>query len=487
MNRMKLYDLIGVLPEKTTIGNTEAEIADLEINSKLVREDSLFICLKGTAFDSHSCLSDLEAYGCAAIVCERKLETKIPQIIVPDSRAAMSLLAAQFYGNPAKKLKLIAVSGTNGKTTTCHILRNILAFAGKKAGVIGTLGVFYGEVFFEPELTTPDPIRLQKIFRDMADAGVEYVVMEASAHAIYLKKLEGLYFEIGIFTNLTQDHLDFFSDMERYKAAKLRFFHHDFCRYLLVNSDDPAGVEIMNGEKDVLTYGIENPADVFAIDVESTSGGNCFVMNLFDRIFEIKSELYGSFNVYNCLAAAAAAALLGIPTEAISEGIFKIRSVEGRMEPVAETRGAKIFVDYAHTPDGLEKALIALKKSCKGRLICVFGCGGNRDKGKREIMGAVAGRCADFTVITSDNPRFEEPMEIIYAVEKGLLTQSDRYVIVQNRREGIRYALDYAKKGDVILVAGKGAEKYQEILGIKHDYNDKDTIMELCAADGDRT
>ena len=312
---MKLYDLIGVLPEKTTIGNTEAEIADLEINSKLVREDSLFICLKGTAFDSHSCLSDLEAYGCAAIVCERKLETKIPQIIVPDSRAAMSLLAAQFYGNPAKKLKLIAVSGTNGKTTTCHILRNILAFAGKKAGVIGTLGVF---------------------------AGVEYVVMEASAHAIYLKKLEGLYFEIGIFTNLTQDHLDFFSDMERYKAAKLRFFHHDFCRYLLVNSDDPAGVEIMNGEKDVLTYGIENPADVFAIDVESTSGGNCFVMNLFDRIFEIKSELYGSFNVYNCLAAAAAAALLGIPTEAISEGISKIRSVEGRMEPVAARSWARL-------------------------------------------------------------------------------------------------------------------------------------------------
>lgn len=481
---MNLNRLIACLPKKKTVGELNVEIADLEINSKLVREDSLFICMKGTAFDSHECVAELENYGCAAIVCERELATKIPQIIVEDSRAAMSLLAAEFYGRPADRLKLIGVSGTNGKTTTCHILKKILDYAGKKTGVIGTLGVFYGNTFYEPELTTPDPIRLQKIFREMADAGVEYVVMEVSAHAVYLRKLEGLHYEIGIFTNLTQDHLDFFQDMEHYKAAKLKFFRHDVCRYLLVNSDDTTGVEIMNTVPDVLSYGIENPADIFAIDVESTDTGNRFVMNLFDRIYDIKSELYGVFNVYNCLAAAAAVALLGIPVEAISEGIARVRSVEGRMEPVSSVNGAKVFIDYAHTPDGLEKALSALKKVCRGKLICVFGCGGNRDKTKRALMGTIAGKLADFTVITSDNPRFEEPMDIIYAVEKGLLTQSDRYVVVQNRKEGIRYALNYAGKNDIVLVAGKGAEKYQEILGIKYDYNDKDTIMELCLADG---
>lgn len=481
---MNLERLIKCLPKKKIIGKTNVEIADLEINSKLVREDSLFICLNGTTFDSHDCVAELENYGCAAVVCERELATKIPQIVVEDARAAMSLLAAEFFGRPAERLKLIGVSGTNGKTTTCHILKKILDYAGKKTGVIGTLGVFYDDVFYEPELTTPDPIRLHRIFREMADAGVEYVVMEVSAHAIYLKKLEGLRYEIGIFTNLTQDHLDFFKDMEHYKAAKLKFFQHDACRYLLVNSDDPVGVEIMNTVPNVLSYGIENPADIFAIDVESTETGNRFVMNLFDRIYDIKSELYGFFNVYNCLAAAAAVALLGVPVEVIPDGISRVRAVDGRMECVAAVGGAKVFVDYAHTPDGLEKALFALKKVCQGKLICVFGCGGNRDKTKRSLMGAIAGKLADFTVITSDNPRFEEPMDIIYAVEKGLLTQSDRYVVVQNRKDGIRYALNCAEKDDIVLVAGKGAEKYQEILGIKHDYNDKDTIMELCFTDG---
>ena len=312
----------------------------------------------------------------------------------------------------------------------------------------------------------------------MADAGVKCVIMEVSAHALYLNKTEGINFEVGVFTNLTQDHLDFFENMEKYKKAKLKLFEDNRCKFIVSNSDDETGHEIIKNSKNAVSYGINNPADVFAVNIKESDMGTEYFINLFDRVYEIKTPLIGKFIVYNSLAAATASALLGVKTDAAKNGLSDMKTVSGRMEKVYGEK-FDVFIDYAHTPDGLKKSLESLKPLCKNRLICVFGCGGNRDVSKRRLMGRISGELADFTVITSDNPRYEEPMKIIGEIETGMLEVSKKYVIVQNRVEGIRYALEYAKDGDSVLIAGKGSEKYQEILGTKHMYNDKDTVREI--------
>ena len=475
---MKLLDVIKGIGVKKVKGGTEKEITELVIDSNSVTPGSLYICLKGKDFDGHDFIGRAEKYGASAIMCDRETDTPLTQVIVEDTRAAMSLAAANFYGNPGNKLKLIAVTGTNGKTTTTHFITSILAGAGIKCGLIGTLGTYYADKYIEPSLTTPDPVILHKTLADMYESGVDTVVMEVSAHAAYHKKAYGLKFESAVFTNLTQDHLDFFGSMEEYKRAKFGFFRDNACKYIVTNSDDVAGAELAAQYKNAITYGIENPADVFAIKVAERKDGTTFVMNLFDRIFDVKLHLIGRFNVYNALAAATAAALFGVSTEKAAEGLSALKGVNGRLECVY-TEKFSVYVDYAHTPDGLEKSLSALKKVCRGRLISVFGCGGNRDEKKRRVMGEVSGRLADFTVITTDNPRFEDAMDIIWEIEKGVLMHSSAYVIVQDRAEAVKYAVNSAGEGDVVLIAGKGAEKYQEVFGIKRPYNDKDTVEEI--------
>ena len=476
--KMKLSTLIENLPRKKVIGKTNVEIENLQIDSNSVTHGSLFICLCGRDFDGHSFVRQVENYGAVAIVTEKQLDTSLTQVIVENCRATMGIIAAEFYSHPEKKMKIIGVTGTNGKTTTTHIIKSICDNAGLPCGLIGTLGTFYRGKFIEPSLTTPDPFVLYKTFYEMQKSGVEVVVMEVSAHALYLDKVSNLNFDVGVFTNLSQDHLDFFGDMDSYKRAKLKMFEGGKCKYIVVNSDDETGIEIMKKCKNVITYGINNPSDVFAIQLKNTKLGTEFVCNLFDCIFDVNLKLMGIFNVYNALAAATAAALIGVDTEKIIEGVEKTTGVSGRLELIYNDKFA-VYLDYAHTPDGLKKALCALKESCGKRLICVFGCGGNRDKGKREIMGRISGEYADFTVITSDNPRYEEPMDIISNIEKGMLEVSKNYVVVQDRREGTKYALEMAKEGDILLIAGKGSEKYQEILGIKQVYNDKDTVMDI--------
>ncbi len=475
---MKLEKIIANTEVLEIVGNKDIEVKDLSTDSNSVTAGSLFICLNGKDYDGHSFISQVERYGAVAVICEKRLETSLTQIIVRNSRKAMSIAAANFFGNPDRKMKLIGVTGTNGKTTTTHLITSILMRAGVKCGLIGTLGTFYADTYLEPSLTTPDPIVLHKTLADMYEKGVETVIMEISAHAVYLDKVSGLRFEIAVFTNLSHDHLDFFGTMENYKRAKLKFFRENECKYVVTNSDDATGREISGIIKQALSYGIDNPADVFAIKIKEKTYGTDFVLNLFDCIYNIKLSLIGRFNVYNALAAATVSALYGIPTEKVAEGLEDLKGVSGRLESVY-SGDYTVYIDYAHTPDGLEKTLTALRPVCCGRLICVFGCGGNRDEKKRRVMGAISGKLADFTVITTDNPRFEDPMDIIWEIEKGVLEKSRNYVIVQDRAEAIKYALSSAAKGDVVLVAGKGSEKYQDIFGIKHLYNDKDTIEEI--------
>lgn len=475
---MLLSKLIYGLKIKKIIGKTDIDIKNVIIDSKLSNKDALFICISGRGFDGHDFIKQAVKYGVSAIVCERECDANVTQIIVENTRIAMSVIAAEFYGHADKKMKIVGVTGTNGKTTTTYIIKNILDKAGVKCGVIGTLGIVYGKNHLEPTLTTPDPLELHRIFADMYKDGVKTVVMEVSAHALYWDKVEEINFEVGVFTNLTQDHLDFFDDIDTYKKAKMKMFEKGRCKFTVSNSDDPVGLEIINSVNNSVSYGIDNPADVFAVNINENDDGTDYFINLFDNVYEIKTPLIGKFNVYNSLAAATVCVLLGVKTNDCEKGLNKMCGVSGRMEKIY---GGKfnIYVDYAHTPDGLKNSLSSIKNICNKRLICVFGCGGNRDESKRSIMGKISGQIADFTIITSDNPRFEEPMKIINDVEKGMLEVSKKYVIVQNREEAIKYAINYAKKGDTVLIAGKGSEKYQEILGVKHLYNDKDTVMEI--------
>ena len=475
---MKLSALISSLNGAETKNFKDCEIKDVTADSNSVTRGSLFICIRGGKYDGHDYARQAENYGASAIVAERPVNSSLPLILVKDARAATTVLAFAFHGNPQKSLRLIGVTGTNGKTTTTHLITSALSCAGIKCGLIGTLGVYYDGRCRETDLTTPDPLELAKIFAEMRDAGVEAVVMEVSAHAVYLKKVFGLEFEIGVFTNLTQDHLDFFGDMESYAKAKTSFFSDNKCKYVVSNSDDKVGVNLGQPRSKTLYYGIENPADVFAIEIKERENGSSFVLNLFDCIYEINLNLSGIYNVYNALAAATAAALFGVPPDKVAEGLENVKGVSGRLENV-EGGEFPVFIDYAHTPDGLEKSLKTLKPFAKKRLILVFGCGGDRDKGKRPLMGEIAVKNADMTVITTDNPRYEEPMEIISQIEEGAKRCGGEYLVIQDRKDAIFFALEQAKKGDIVLIAGKGGEKYQDVFGIKKPFCDKDCVEEF--------
>lgn len=476
---MTFRDLLKYVQCEKVFGNTEVEIEGLCAKSSHVKRGDLFFCYKGLERDSHEFAEKACTSGAVALICEREINTPLPYAVVKDGRAAMRALSRAYYGFPDERLKIVAVTGTNGKTTTTYMLKSIFDENCDKTGVIGTLGVLYGDRFISPELTTPDPIFLYSIFRDMADCGVRYVFMEASAHALYLGKLDGITFEVGIFTNLTQDHLDFFKDMKSYGKAKEKLFGSGRCKIAVINSDDKFGAKLLEKVRNPLSYGLENPADVFAIDIAEDCGGSSFVINLFDELYDVKLNLTALHNVYNALAAATCASALGVKLSTIAKGLSALKGVTGRLERVATYNGGTVFVDFAHTPDGLEKSLSALKGICEGDLLCMFGCGGNRDKTKRPIMGEISAKYADFTIITSDNPRYEDAYDIISEIEKGLIKGGGRYVAISERESATEYALNLLSEGDILLVAGKGGENYQEIMGIKHSYNDNTVIKKI--------
>jgi len=477
---MKLKELLQNIRSEKIIGNTEAEIKGIKTYAENVEEGVLFIAYKGINFDSDERIERAIQNGAAAVVYESGRQIGVvPCVKVTDGRAAIAPLARAFYGFADKKLKLVAVTGTNGKTTTTYMLKSIFEQNGNKVGIIGTLGIAYGDVFISPELTTPDPIFLHSVLADMVKRGVQYVFMEVSAHALYFNKIDGLHFEAGIFTNFTQDHLDFFKTMSAYAASKRKLFEKGRCAKTIINADDSLGLSLINSCKNCTSYGLENPADVFAVNLREGINGSAFVINLFDELYEVKIKLPARHNVYNALAAAACARVLGVKTDVIARGLAALSNVSGRLERVAEYNGGQIFVDFAHTPDGLEKSLTALKRLCEGKLYCVFGCGGNRDAVKRPIMGEIASKIANFVIITSDNPRYEDPYTIISQIESGVKKTGGQYVAVSDREIAIEYAINLLSEGDILLIAGKGGENYQEIMGIKHSYSDNTVIKKL--------
>lgn len=477
---MKLKQLFANEKAEFSAEIGELEITSLRINANECISGSLFVALKGNNFDGADFADTATARGAVAVLCEKPIEG-IPTVVVEDARKAMAIAAAEFYGNPADKLKLIGVVGTNGKTTTATLIAGSLEKLGRKTVNIGTLGVTLGGRGEETGFTTPDPIELHRIFAKAVDEGAEYAVMEVSAHAIYYKKIYGLRFKIAIFTNLTQDHLDFFGTMENYAAVKKSFFTDGYAEISLVNSDDETGRQIVAESKyTTFTYGLDNPADAFAINVK-TGGALEYTANVMDAVCRVKTSLHGRFNAYNTLAALTAIVLCGSDIKTACELINGAEEVKGRYNVI---KGAKtVIIDYAHTPDGLKNVLKTAREGCRGRLISVFGCGGNRDATKRRIMGRISGVIADFTVVTTDNSRFEDPYSIMEEIAAGVESGGGLLQKIRDREDAIQYAVDYATPNDVIVVAGKGAEDYIDERGERRSYSDYESVKRALGRD----
>lgn len=456
----------------------ETEIDELTIDSRAKCKNGLYFCLTGNK-DGHDYAEQAVNNGAVAVVCQRALDINVPQIVVKNARGAMTEAASAFYGHPEKKLKLVGITGTNGKTTTSFIVKSILESYKKIVAVIGTNGVFYKSRQLPSSLTTPDPIDLFRLLKELADEGIEYVVMEVSAHAAALDKVQGLSFEVAAFTNLSQDHLDFFADMNDYFAAKRKFLGAS--RRIIANADDSYGLKILADTEGAISYGYDNPSDIFGINLVMSEQGLCYVLNIMDEIINVKFSLPGRFNMYNTMCAAAVCYALGVPSAVIEQGIRRVKKVDGRFN-IINTTSCSIIIDFAHTDDGLKNILAAIREFSRGKIITVFGCGGDRDRTKRAKMGSAAAKGSDYVVITSDNPRFERPMDIIHDAEKGV--GNCPHSLIEERKEAIRYAVRHAGRDDIILIAGKGAEKYQEIMGKKIPYSDEDFVMQLVAEEG---
>ncbi|MBQ8616731.1 MAG: UDP-N-acetylmuramoyl-L-alanyl-D-glutamate--2,6-diaminopimelate ligase [Clostridia bacterium] len=477
---MKLSQLTMNMPELLEL-TADAEISALTANSKEKCTGGLFFCIRGGTVDAHNFAPQAIENGCVALVVERKLNIDCPQVLVTDVRAAMTRIASAFNGHPQQRMKLIGITGTKGKTTTTFLLKSIFEAAGIRCGIIGTTGCIAGDTKLPSKLTTPDPIEMFTILRIMADAGVQVVCMEVSAHALYLRKLVAMTFEAAAYTNLSQDHLDFFGTMEKYFEAKKLLFTPDMVRNATVNVDEDTTPQIM---KDLtcptLTYGISARADLFARDIEITESGVSFTLSLRNLQFErVHLLLTGMFNVYNALVAAACALIVGVGLPEIKKGLEAVVSVPGRVEMLATDTPYRMILDYSHSPDALENILQTVREFCRGRIILVFGCGGDRDKGKRPMMGEIAGKLADYSILTSDNPRFEDPMTILGAIEQGIKPTGAKYEVIENRREAIRQAMEMAVGGDIVVLAGKGHETYQDICGVKHPFDEKEIVLEL--------
>ena len=474
---MKIGKLIENISIKKVFGYKEVDASGVEIDDRKDIEGKVFVCLKGNKADGHDHAKHAVEKGAVAVFSEKELSLPVPVFIVQDTRKAFAVLCGNYYGNPAKKMDIVTVVGTNGKTSTTEILSAIFTYAGIPSATIGTLGYKIGEERSDGELTTPDPISLHRHLAEMCRSGIKCVFMEASAHAIYYDKLAGIKAKVGILTNITQDHLDFFGDMEHYAAVKLSYFNHLNTSLAVVNSDDPFGVKLLNNKPvPVITYGINNPADVFAIDVEEGEKGLTFTINAFDCIEKIRTPLHGLFNVYNVMAATAAAMYMGISLSTVRCAVAGMSCVPGRYN-VYYVNGIKTIVDYAHTPDGLENLLCDVRREAKGKVVTVFGCGGDRDKAKRPIMGRIASRYSDHVIITEDNPRSEDESMIAYEILRGVAADS-MCEVIDDRATAIRRALQLANEEDTVVIAGKGHEKYIEKKGVKIPYSDVQILKE---------
>lgn len=482
---MKLNDVLKSIQPQQVVGNSDIEIAGVQIDSRLIKAGDLFMAMPGTQTDGHTYISTAIEKGAMAILCERmpeELHTQITYIQVKDSEEAVGKVSTTFYGDPSSKLKLVGVTGTNGKTTIATLLYNTFRRLGYNAGLISTVCNYINDQAIPTEHTTPDPITLNQLLAKMVEQGCRYAFMEVSSHAIEQKRISGLNFTGGIFTNLTRDHLDYHQTVENYLKAKKKFFDYlPKNAFSLTNLDDKNGlVMTQNTRSKVYTYSLRSLSDFKGRILESHFDG--MLLDINNR--ELFAQFIGKFNASNLLAVYGAAVLLGEREEDVLITLSTLQPVSGRFDAVRSPEGYTAIVDYAHTPDALVNVLDAIHGVLegKGKVITVVGAGGNRDKGKRPIMAKEAVKGSDKVIITSDNPRFEEPQDIINDMLEGLNNDERKQVIsIVDRKEAIRTACLLAEKGDVILVAGKGHENYQDVKGVKHHFDDKEILKEIFA------
>ena len=483
---MQLHEIVRSIVLKKVYGDTGIEVTGVSSDSRQVQAGDLFVAFRGDHVDGHDYIEQAIARGAVAVLVEKKQEWDIPQVVVPSTRRIAPYVAHSILGFPASSLSMVGVTGTNGKTTTTMLIEHILQKAGKETGLIGTIAqrTSKGELR-SSVMTTPESVELVKVIREMNDLGAKYVVMEVSSHALELHRVAGIPFRVAVFTNLTQDHLDFHPTMEAYGNAKGKLFSR-LGNAFMPQADGGLQVAVVNADDEwshryasdtvqqVITYGIQKPADVQATEVQVKAEGVAFHLVSFAGVADIQLQMTGRFSVYNALAAIAASLALGIGLEETVAALEEVQGVPGRFERVNAGQDFSVIVDYSHTPDSLENALATIHEFCEGKIITVVGCGGDRDRKKRPLMAQIAASYSDFTVLTSDNPRTEDPEAIIDDMEAGLdESLRNKYTRLVRREEGIRYAIHQAKPGDVILIAGKGHETYQIIGTTKYDFDDR--------------
>lgn len=491
---MRLFTLIDGIEYQVLYGSVELEVHGIRYDSRQVTPGDLFVCITGFKRDGHDFLEAAWAAGAVAALVERSdLSAKALKggtvVQVADARQSLALVASRFYGHPSRKLAMVGVTGTNGKTTTTYLVESVLRHAGHQVGLIGTIGYHCDGVQMEAARTTPESCDLQALLERMACMGADSVVMEVSSHALALHRVDSCEFDVAVFTNLTQDHLDFHGTMEAYRSAKLSLFERlgvgstkTMEKAAVVNLDDPAA-DLFLGASRVTryTYSVQRPADLSATDIRMGPDGiQCRLQTPWGAT-AIRSPLLGRYNLSNILAAAATGLHLGVDLPAVADGIAALRHVPGRCERVEEGQEFSVMVDYAHTPDALRRVLQMARQCCPGRLIVLFGCGGDRDRGKRPVMGEAALQLADFTVITSDNPRSEDPHQIIEEVEIGakkVWGHGKGYVTILDRGMAIREALSLAGRGDMVMIAGKGHEAYQILRDRTIPFDDRQVARE---------
>ena len=474
---MNLNDILKGLDIANITGNINIDITNIAYDSRKVEENTLFICIKGFNSDGHKYIESAIEKGAKAFLIQDDVNIEGYTFIkVEDTRAAMAKVADNFYNNPSKELEVIGVTGTNGKTSITTFLSEILSLNDKKVGLVGTIKIFDGDKEVESSSTTPESIDLQKHFRTMLNNGCDYCAMEVSSHSLVLNRVDETDFKLGIFTNLTPDHLDFHKDLEDYRNAKEKLFHKTTMANI-INIDDEGGAKIYENIKSLntpaYTYGIDNKADFMAKDIKIDARGVSYTLVTPTYEEEMFVPVPGKFTVYNTLAVIAACYILNIPKEIVLDGLKRTKGVPGRFETVPNNNGVSVIVDYAHTPDALENILNTAKEFANGNIITVFGCGGDRDKTKRPIMGKIAQTLSDKIIITSDNPRTENPYSIIDNILEGIDKNNDNYKVIENREYAIREAIKTSQKGDIVIIAGKGHENYQIIGKIKYDFDDK--------------
>ena len=480
---MKLRELLERISLVSATADLEMEISGVSYDSRTTRPGDLFVAMTGFETDRHAYIPKAAEAGAAAVLCQRPPENGLPYVRVEDSRRALAVLGANFYGHPAEQMTMVGITGTNGKTTTTYLLKAILEQAlGAKVGLIGTNQNMIGEEVLPTERTTPESFELQGLFARMREAGCTHVVMEVSSHALALDRVYGVSYAVGVFTNLTQDHLDFHKTMEDYCDAKALLFRR--CAVGVVNGDDPWTPRLLEGATcRTFTYAQHGAGDLRAEDVSLAADHVAFTAATAEEKIPVRVNIPGGFMVYNTLDVLGAALALGVPLSRSAQILAGVPHVKGRVE-VVPTPGKSytVLIDYAHSPDGMVNVLRSVKGFAKGRTIALFGCGGDRDKTKRPKMGRVAAEIADFAVVTTDNPRTEKPADIIADILPGFAGSATPYVVVEDRIEAIHYCLDHARPGDVIVLCGKGHETYQEINHVKHHMDEREIVAEYLSA-----